>query len=324
MSFDNQILSFLSSCESKKYSNCRIAKEAILQFSITRNNLKNSEAFKSFDTKIQQSIRFQLRKKGRGKDNAPQKKQKVVKAEAKKKKEVVSQKTNIFPSILILFVGLYITLFLMTESINFYINRGMSAQDARYLAILVELVIISCAMSSKKRIRLFSYFFLIYNAFTFSFHIYKSDETTLLKNRAVKETYQMLLEEKKIYSDQVKLYKQNLARAQERYDKNIKAKLITKADTVILPLIVEAKEKLHLANLNLRKNFKELKDHQRQKVKSKESVSKIGLETFVLMVFRWALQLVSIIFFHTFSDSFRVFMKEQSGTSRLRSKGATC
>jgi len=302
------------------------ARKFIRRHRLSKADLRNSDAFRQLSDAERQAIRYQLRKQlqpeetGTGdtghvrdetndhsdlRDRAKECIRDIHSRQQEgKTPEPGRGALEILPPFMRFVVGCWATIFLLNEATNYYIAKGMLPVDAKNLAYLVEAVIIAAAVSRQFSVRIFAYLFLIYNSITFSVQVYRSDEGMQEVDNRRKARRTFLRQEvakaeksKNRYTEALSVARGNLARMAEQ-------RMFTKGQELWGSQIAELSvregdaERERLAAAEALRQFE-------AKVAASPSAgnSGVGFDTWVLIIFRWMLQLASIRFFHGFGDA---------------------
>ena len=140
------------------------AEDFIRSENVTSGNLSRSEGFRSLTRSQKDAVRYQLKKQNVGRmptatTTAVPKTFKAASARSHAPKSWLQHAGFA--------LGLWISLFLMRDLVEFYQLKGLSFAWALQLALVVELALFFASISSKRVLRVCVYGLLLYNASIF-------------------------------------------------------------------------------------------------------------------------------------------------------------
>lgn len=253
------------------------AEDFVRRESVTSGNFSHSECFRTLTRSQKDAVRYQLKKQNAGKSLPAT----AGVPKLFKQAPIRSQAPRNWLQRAGLALGLWISVFLMRDLVEFYQIKGLSIIWALQLALVVELALFFASVSTKRVLRACAYGLLLYNASVFILlqitQANQQIETMKLRQEKIQGTSQSIvdLENEKA---------QNIKRLDALFEHGIVtsgskaiAELNSKIDSQIQErrLWLEELEKAHTSNLG--------------------QVFTIG--TVLMIVVRLILQLISIELF---------------------------
>ncbi|MEZ4814426.1 MAG: hypothetical protein R3A80_04365 [Bdellovibrionota bacterium] len=162
---------------------------------ITSENLARSEKFRSLPRSQKDAVRYQLKKQSAGKkisvSAASAKLVRVSSFESRKMPKRWIQRGSVG-------LGIWISVFLMRDLVEFYEIKGLSFVWALQLALVVELALFFASVSGKRLLSICAYALLFYNASIFvllqTTKAHQQRESSVIHKNKMQETQQEIRE----------------------------------------------------------------------------------------------------------------------------------
>lgn len=281
----------------KKRSHADEAKRLIIKMNFRTDNLRKNQTFRSLDLSLQNAIRYQLRKGFEAPEHKnPNPKTTTNKDKLKEIGQNLAPSGSIY-SLITAIISIVIMLFLQEDSIEYFNQMGMSFDRARILVYLTEVFICLCSVSPMKRFRVIAYILVLLNAYTFCIKLYKNDEGRVNRTILLKEEKALLIQQKNKYETQIEFYQGNLTAANNQLGELTKKGFITKGNQLLGKKISNLKIKIDQSENLYNKTISDLKRNLKNSTSIGDS-SEIGIETWILIGMRLALQCGSVMFLH--------------------------
>ncbi len=139
------------------------AEEFVRRENVTSGNFSHSESFRALTRSQKDAVRYQLKKQNSGKSFPST----AAVPKTFKQSPIRSQAPENWLHRAGLALGLWISLFLMRDLVEFYQLKGLSFTWALQLALVVELALFFASISNKRVLRACAYGLLFYNASIF-------------------------------------------------------------------------------------------------------------------------------------------------------------
>ncbi len=227
------------------------AEDFIRSENVTSENFSRSESFRALTRSQKDAVRYQLKKQNAGKSFPAT----AAVPQVFKQAPIRSQDPRKWLQRAGLALGLWISLFLMRDLVEFYQQKGLSFTWALQLALVVELALFFASISSKRVLRACAYGLLLYNASIFILlHVTQANQ----QREVVNVRQEKMQGASRSISDLEKEKAQNLKRLDILFERGIVtsgskaiAELNAKIDSQIHErrLWLEELEKAHFGNL---------------------------------------------------------------------------
>ncbi len=138
--------------------------EFIREHNLSRENFTHKEVFRSLPRRQKDAVRYQLRKCKEAQSSyanspIPRPKIKVDQKNPPKQESFRIAKISL---------SIWISIFLLIDIVEVYVSKGTSSFMAWQAALLVEICIVSAAMSTRRELRRVAYALFVYNVFIFA------------------------------------------------------------------------------------------------------------------------------------------------------------